>query len=127
MRITVPPESAYGWPDPARVDWLPVTTLDPEGRVEVGMRFESPTESGIVVAPSGEVRVTYQDATAGTLHYAVGVGGADKHTWTVKVVPQDGFAGAFSSIIEVDGKLQLVNWWRTGGKKVAGDVAVVAP
>jgi hypothetical protein len=84
-------------------------------------------DSHLTVTPSGEVRVTYQDATAGTLHYAVGVGGADKHTWTVKVVPQDGFAGAFSSIIEVDGKLQLVNWWRTGGKKVAGDVALVAP
>ncbi len=84
-------------------------------------------DSHISVSPSGEVRVTYQDATAGTLHYAVGVVGADKHTWTVKIIPQDGFAGAFSSIVEVDGKLQLANWWRKGGKQVEGDVALVSP
>lgn len=70
LRITVPPESAYGWPDPARVDWLPVTTLDPEGRVEVGMRFESPTEDGIVVATvteivNGEARVDANHPLAG--------------------------------------------------------------
>lgn len=80
-----------------------------------------------VVVIGGEVHVTYQDATAGKLHHAVGKPGADKHFWTVTEVQQDGFAGAFSHIAVVDGKLKLVNWWRVGGMDVKGDVAVVSP
>ncbi len=83
-------------------------------------------DSKIVVTPGGEVHITYQDATAGKLRYAVGTPGAEQHTWTVKAVEQPGFAGAFSSEITVDGKVQLVNWWRVGGE-VKGDVAIVSP
>lgn len=50
LEIVVPPESAYGFHDPARVDVVPRTTLDPSGDVSVGMRFESRTERGIEVA-----------------------------------------------------------------------------
>ncbi len=84
-------------------------------------------DANIVVTAGGEVRVSYQDATAGKLHYAVGTAAADKHTWKVQAIAQDHFAGAFSRIIELDGKLQLVNWWRAGVPSAVGDVAVVSP
>jgi hypothetical protein len=46
--------------------------------------------------------------------------------WTVQAVTQDGFAGAFSSIVVVNGQSQLMNWWRVGGKGgVKGDVRLV--
>ena len=83
-------------------------------------------DSHIVVTASGEVRVSYQDATAGKLHYATGAPSGSGHTWTVKEIKQEHFAGAFSHIVEHEGKLKLVNWWRQGGA-VAGDVAVVVP
>jgi hypothetical protein len=84
-------------------------------------------DANLVVTPSGEVRVSYQDATAGKLHYAVGSLAADKHSWVVQEIAQDNFAGAFSRIVEVDGKLALVNWWRAGVPDVVGDVSVVSP
>jgi hypothetical protein len=85
-------------------------------------------DSHVYVTPSGEVHITYQDATSGTLHYAVGAPAGDKHTWTVKAIPQQGlFAGAFSSIVQVNGAVQLMNWWRTGGTSIKGDVAFVSP
>jgi hypothetical protein len=85
-------------------------------------------DSHILVLPSGEVHVTYQDATAGTLHYAVGMPGATTgHTWTTQAITQDGFAGAFSSIVVSSNQLQLMNWWRVGGMTVQGDVRLLAP
>ena len=84
-------------------------------------------DANIAVAPSGEVRVSYQDATAGKLHFATGSLAADKHTWKVQEIAQENFAGAFSRIVEVDGKLQLVNWWRAGAPRTVGDVAVLSP
>jgi hypothetical protein len=83
-------------------------------------------DSHVFVLSGGEVHVTYQDATSGTLRHAVGAPAAGAHTWTVKAATQTEFAGAFSNIVSVGGKLQLVNWWRTGGKKTAGDVRVLA-
>jgi MYXO-CTERM domain-containing protein len=94
----------------------------PDGQHLVG------DDSHVFVTPSGEVHISYQDATAGTLHHAVGSAAGDKHNWTVKAVAQEGkFAGAFSSVVQVNGQLQLMNWWRTGGSSVKGDVAFVAP
>ncbi|MEP7123587.1 MAG: hypothetical protein ABJE95_21845 [Byssovorax sp.] len=93
----------------------------PDGQHLVG------DDSNLVVTPSGEVRVSFQDATAGTLHYAVGSLAADKHTWAVQEIKQENFAGAFSHVVEIDGKLSLVNWWRAGVPDVVGDVAVVTP
>ena len=84
-------------------------------------------DANLVVTPSGEVRVSFQDATAGKLHYATGSLAADKHTWAVQEIAQDSFAGAFSHVVEIDGKLALVNWWRAGVPDVLGDVAVVSP
>lgn len=84
-------------------------------------------DSHVHVLSGGEVHVTYQDATAGTLHYAVGAPAAGGHTWTVKSMTQDGFAGAFSNILVANGQLQLVNWWRVGGASVNGDVRILPP
>jgi hypothetical protein len=84
-------------------------------------------DSHLTVIAGGEVHVTYQDATVGTLHYAVGSPGSTGHTWSVKAVTQDGFAGAFSGIVVVSGQTQLMNWWRVGGKKTQGDVRFVTP
>lgn len=84
-------------------------------------------DSHVLVLSGGEVHVTYQDATAGTLHYAVGAPGAGTHTWTVKALTQEGFAGAFSNMVVVNNQLKLTNWWRVGGASVKGDVRVVDP
>ncbi len=50
LEVVVEPEGAYGWHDPERVEWLPKHDLEKDGRVEVGMRFQSETPEGIVVA-----------------------------------------------------------------------------
>src|SRR5262249_53720419 len=50
-------------------------------------------DANIFVTSSGEVHITYQDATAGTLHHAVGAPSGDAHMWKVSLVPQqDRFA-----------------------------------
>lgn len=50
LEVVVEPEGAYGWHDPERIEWLPKTALSPDGPVEVGMRFQSETPTGIVIA-----------------------------------------------------------------------------
>ena len=85
-------------------------------------------DAHIVVLDSGEVHISYQDSTAGTLHYAVGAPGSTGHMWTVGAVTQNGFAGAFSSIVVANNQTQLMNWWRTGGNMgTAGDVRLRGP
>lgn len=84
-------------------------------------------DANIHVSAGGDIQVSYQDATAGTLHYAVGTASASGHSWAVKVIKQDGFAGAFSRIVDQGGSLKVLNWWRKGGDKLIGDVAVVTP
>jgi hypothetical protein len=84
-------------------------------------------DSNIWVAPGGEVHISYQDATAGKLRHAVGTPSGDTFTWSVTEISQDGFAGAFSRLVEVNGQMLIANWWRAGGTSVNGDVAVVSP
>lgn len=86
-------------------------------------------DSNIWVSDQGEVHISYQDATVGTLRHAVGTTSGTQHTWNVSMVAQEGrFGGAFSRVLLVDGKLQLLNWWRTGGLGgVYGDVAIITP
>lgn len=82
-------------------------------------------DANIVVDATNTVRVTYQDATAGTLRLATR--GADGK-WAVKVLKQDGrFAGFFSQQVTLEGKPMIANWWRVNGTKTEGDVAFVAP
>jgi len=109
----------------------PIETLD-DGLQLGGQPFDDGQhlvgdDSKVTVTGSGEVHVTYQDSTAGKLRYAVGTPGSDTHNWDVRAYDQDGFAGAFSGQVDVGGKLQLMNWWRIGGERVAGDVALIAP
>jgi MYXO-CTERM domain-containing protein len=97
-----------------------------------GVKFEDGQhvvgdDSNVLVLPSGEVHVTYQDATSGKLRYAVGAPSGDSHTWTVKAVDHEGFGGAFSSQIIVDGAVKLAHWYRVGGQEVRGDVAIQSP
>ncbi len=84
-------------------------------------------DAHIFVVGGGEVHVTYADSTAGALHYAVGTPGSTGHTWAVSAITQDGFAGAFSSIVVQSSQTQLMSWWRTGGADVEGDVRFVSP
>lgn len=84
-------------------------------------------DANIYVAPGGDILVSYQDATAGTLHLATGTAGANGHSWAVKVVPQEGFAGAFSRIVDVQGTVMVTHWYRQGGDTYVGDIAVVKP
>lgn len=84
-------------------------------------------DAHLVVLASGEVHITYQDSTAGALHYAVGSPGSTGHLWSVNAPQQDGFAGAFSSIVVANNTTQLMNWWRVGGMSVKGDVRFLNP
>jgi hypothetical protein len=97
-----------------------------------GMPFEDGQhivgdDASVLVTAGGEVHISYQDATSGTLRHAVGTPSGDAHTWLVSEIPQDGFAGAFSKVFEVGGQLKIANWWRVGGQQVVGDVAIVSP
>ncbi|WP_437603422.1 hypothetical protein WMF28_17650 [Sorangium sp. So ce590] len=84
-------------------------------------------DASVFVTAAGEVRISYQDATSGTLRLAIGTKSGDGHSWLVQQIEQEGFAGAFSRIVEVDGQLLIANWWRVGGRTTKGDVALVAP
>src|SRR6185369_6999636 len=56
-------------------------------------------DSSVYVTSSGDVHVSYQDATAGKLRYAVGTANGNTHSWTVQQISQTGFAGAFSHVV----------------------------
>ncbi|MFW5741465.1 MAG: MYXO-CTERM sorting domain-containing protein, partial [Myxococcota bacterium] len=86
-------------------------------------------DAAITVSAAGDVRIAYQDATAGTLRWTVGVPAAagTAHTWSRKVIAQSGFGGFFPQQIMVDSSTQIVNWWRKGGDKIEGDVRVLSP
>lgn len=86
-------------------------------------------DSHIVVDGSGNVSIYYQDATVGELRVATGAPGGDKHTWTLKTVPQPNhFAGFFPQT--VPGAAQVVNWWRAtdpATKDISGNVSFLTP
>ncbi|WP_437718563.1 hypothetical protein WMF45_20300 [Sorangium sp. So ce448] len=84
-------------------------------------------DANVFVTAAGEVRISYQDATSGTLRLAIGTKSGDGHSWLIQEIAQEGFAGAFSRIVEVDGRLLIANWWRVGGQTTKGDVALVTP
>jgi hypothetical protein len=84
-------------------------------------------DSNIRVTSGGEIHIAYQDASAGTLRWAVGTAKGTAHTWTFKALTQDGFAGAFSQQVDTGSSTQVANWWRKGGKSVSGDVRLVSP
>lgn len=113
------------------------TEVEPSEVADDGLGIEgAPFEDGqhligddanVFVTAAGEVRISYQDATSGTLRLAIGTKSGDGHSWLIRAIEQEGFAGAFSRIVEVDGRLLIANWWRVGGQTTKGDVALVAP
>ncbi len=84
-------------------------------------------DADIVVTQGGEIHVSFQDATAGTLHYAVGTGQAGQHSWDVRVVQQEGFAGAFSALVNLGGSLKVLNFWRVASPWSEGNVRLLTP
>jgi MYXO-CTERM domain-containing protein len=84
-------------------------------------------DSFVRASASGEVRIAYQDATAGKLRFAVGTPGQTGHSWTVRVAETDGFAGFFPNQVEVGGALKIVHFWRKARETTHGDVTVVSP
>ncbi len=82
-------------------------------------------DAHVLVTQSGVVRMSYQDATAGTLKVAVGEPSGNAHTWTSSAAAQEGFAGFFTRQLVHQGALKVVNWWRVAGPLPVGDVAIV--
>jgi hypothetical protein len=83
-------------------------------------------DSFILVTQGGEVRISYQDASMGTLRLAVGApAGGGTHDWTTSVLTQDGFAGAFSQQFDHAGALKVMSWWREADPFAVGDVRVL--
>jgi hypothetical protein len=89
-------------------------------------------DSSVTVDASGNVRVVYMDATAGTLHEAVGApASGGTHTWTVKAISQPSkFAGYFPHYVAQSQMIE--NWYRATDHTmnppvVTGNVAFVQP
>lgn len=85
-------------------------------------------DSHIIVTASGQIQISYQDATSGTLRWATGTpqsGGG--HAWELRVIEQDGFAGAFSRQVVTSDGTRIANFWRKGGETVVGDVNLASP
>lgn len=71
------------------------------------------------------IRISYQDATAGTLRMAIGTPDQQAHGWILTVLGQSGFAGAFSQQVHVAGTPHVVNFWREALPSTRGDVRVL--
>lgn len=72
---------------------------------------------------SGNITITYQNATSGKLRIATKAGSG---AWSRSEAKQDGkFAGFFSQQAAANGHQKLLNFWRVGGAKIEGNVAVL--
>ena len=86
-------------------------------------------DSSVAVSASGSVFVAYQDATNGQLRWAEGVPRASGpgRDWSIRVIELPDHAGAFNQILELEGRTQVMTWWRRGIPRTEGDVVFVAP
>jgi hypothetical protein len=84
-------------------------------------------DTSITVTSSGEVRIAYQDATAGKLRWAVGTPSGTVHTWLIKELDQSGFAGFFPRQVQIGSETRVMSWWRTGGVVVQSGLQLIAP
>lgn len=73
-------------------------------------------ENAHLVVAGSEVKIVYQDSTAGTLHWAKGAGGATAK-FTRGVLTQEGFSGFFPKIVGN----QVVNFFRMRGTTLNDD------
>lgn len=62
LKVTVPPEEAYGMRDEALKQTVPRERFEPGMDIEAGMRFHAPTEDGVEI-----VTVTMVDADSVTV------------------------------------------------------------
>ncbi len=80
------------------------TTMHDDGRHIVG------DDSSLVVLDSGEIRVTYQDATTQTLMFASSTDNGD--TWSLSVIDDENSTGYFATQ-KTDGSASTIGtWWR---------------
>jgi hypothetical protein len=84
-------------------------------------------DASILVTGSGDVRIAYQDATAGTLRVATGTASGDAHDWSLAAIPSEGVGGAFARILSTADGVRVAHWWRVGAGDPRGDVAIVSP
>jgi MYXO-CTERM domain-containing protein len=84
-------------------------------------------DSNIYVTQGGEIHIAYQDASDGQLRFAVGAGTTGANNWNVRAVDQEGFAGWFAQQIEVNGGVQVLNWWRVASPAAEGNVRLITP
>jgi hypothetical protein len=84
-------------------------------------------DTSIRVTSSGEVQIAYQDATRGKAKWATGTPTGATHNWTKKELNVSDFAGAFSKVLDVGGKTQVLTWWRRAKPRTEGDISIVAP
>ncbi len=94
---------------------------NPDGHHIVG------DDANILVTQSGEIRISYQDASSGQLRLAAGTASNDGHDWARNVLEQEGFAGAFSQQLVIGGAVQILNWWRVASPLPIGNVRIVIP
>ena len=114
---------------------LPPEVID-NGTTLGGMPYPDGThivgdDSFIEVDSMGNVTISYQDATAGTLHVATGTPDmAGTHTWTVLAASQPNeFAGYFSHAV-VGTTSSFANFWRTADPTTGdenGNVSFASP
>ena len=81
-------------------------------------------DASIALGAPGEIRIAYQDATAGALRFASNSGGSD---WTVRTVDDRGFAGFFTRQITVGSVSHIAYWWRGRQDPERNGVYVVNP
>lgn len=99
----------------------------PDGQHIVG------DDSNIYISSQGEIFITYQDASNGTLRLATGSPNASGgNDWFLDVIASDAFGGYFSHQFDSGGSHQIAHWWRKlqeseGVLKGVGNVSVVSP
>ena len=85
-------------------------------------------DAHLVVTPSGVIHISYQDASAGTLRFAVGTASGDSHDWSLSSFAQAGrFGGFFSRQAPYQGAKAIVHFSRTASPYALGDVSLVQP
>ncbi len=88
------------------------TMMHDDGRHLIG------DDSAVVVTDGGEVRVAYQDATAGRAMFARRGGDG---TWTLSIADEGDFTGFFTDQVLVGGTSFVATWWRNDSEDNRGN------
>jgi len=88
------------------------STMHDDGRHLIG------DDSAVVVTDGGEVRVAYQDATAGRAMFARRGGDG---SWTLSVADEGDFSGFFTDQVLVGGTSFVATWWRNDSEDARGN------